>query len=92
MNDKPISVGDVVVVLREHCPTDGVLGAIGKVMAIHQHNLVWLHCKCGAAFDAGGYHAELAKDSYHPVAWLKRIPPLDQLEVEKRDEKLTEPA
>lgn len=96
--DKPISVGDLVVVVRTCCPKRDELGAHFRVASISAFMGGEWGCKhC----DAYGYDSKIIaeqhygpkRDSKHaPLGWLKRIPPMEELEGEKRDEKLREPA
>jgi hypothetical protein len=90
--DKPISVGDLVVVVRG-MPCCGALtkrnGLFFKVSAISPDN--------GAACDScgkigGEMHAKDENGLRFDISRLKRIPPLSELESEKRDEDLREPA
>jgi predicted Zn-ribbon and HTH transcriptional regulator len=93
--DKPISVGDLVYVARTCCEApikDGVrIGLPWRVEIVAQLNPS--RCKkCG--FTDNGLYAssneiKRAKWNCAPVSWLKRIPPLSELDDVKRDEELT---
>lgn len=87
--DKPISVGDLVVVVRSCCDRfmEGV--TIFKVAVMRQTRPADLCTYCSRALPNGTYAADNPQYSGAPVGWLKRIPPLDELEGEKRDEEIT---
>ena len=87
--DKPIQVGDLVMLVRwphEHyplIPQDVQLGGVYTVTKIDSP--AWCS-RCREEFGAGG----MMDNGYGaPLAWLKRIPPLPELESEKRDEEIT---
>jgi hypothetical protein len=88
--DKPISVGDLVVVARQHCCS----AYLGKVMTVHAivSMPAGYHCtQCSASI--GRAIAADGGNSYtFPMAWLKRIPPLSELEGERTQEDIREPA
>lgn len=90
MSDKPISVGDLVVVVGQHCSAMGAdwLGDVYTVTGDIQSALP----RCGycggsvhsariVSFDTGG--------RWLPVQYLKRIPPLDELEGVRQDEEIS---
>ena len=104
--DKPISVGDLVVVVRGHSCVVELLGGVPyKVDGIHrQVGGGWICNRCGtrdiapeALYGASGHYVpngtKLLKVGIPvgaiPTQWLKRIPPLGELEGEKRDEEIT---
>lgn len=89
---EPIKVGDLVMIVCQCC-SDDYLGQIFTVQELAQGS----ECDdCGAQDDRPSAILELENAEYLawglPMSWLKRIPPLSELEGEKRDEKLTEPA
>ena len=90
MSDKPISVGDLVVVVREprRCGQFFRLGLPYRVTGFFHA------CRCRNCNERFAEPSALIDGKYEaiPLSWLKRIPPLDEIESEKRDEKLTEPA
>jgi hypothetical protein len=99
--DKPISVGDLVMVVRGHeCVVAKVGGVPYTVAAIVQKMFGGWYCPLCRTEDHGQSEAlgarlvPLHKDdgAAIPLGWLKRIPPASELDSEKRDEKLTEPA
>jgi hypothetical protein len=88
--DKPISVGDLVMVVRCCCVAylDGN-GPIFRVHKIHSRGrgTVCTHCRAKLPL------SDRATDTAYvgvPLPWLKRIPPLEELE--GREENLKEPA
>ena len=89
MSDKPINVGDLVICIRGRkcgCPSvsDGV---VFKVTQIAPVGGPYSGCNHPGF---GGFLA-ISGDRVHRVELcrLKRIPPLDELESEKRDEEIT---
>ena len=91
---KAIAVGDLVMVVRVCCDLalkHGVrMGLPWTVIAVEpsQHG----RCpKCGG--NCPGRWARKSNERFGwsgaPFSWLKRIPPLDELETEKRDEEIT---
>lgn len=91
MSDRPIQVGDLVAVVRACCTTPRVsIFRVGEIrvapIAAGCHN-------CGYTKPAGTPLARVNdSDAGYPLPWLKRIPPLDELEGTKTDEPLKEPA
>ena len=87
MSDKPISVGDLVMITGDCC-TQELVGGIGEVTALHSDGLMCL--RCGFISDESGAIVQLrqGKDK-QPYSWLKRIPPLEELDDVKRDEEIT---
>ena len=88
--DKPISVGDLVAIVRSCCIPfrDGVTIFRVESMRPDRAASVCKHCAkefpretyaCDTSFPRGGA----------PLSWLKRIPPLSEIEGEKRDEEIT---
>ena len=93
--DKPISVGDLVQIVRADC--DGairnVLGNVYTVTAIgaEARHCPWCKHHFTAAETATTDRPSKSGVYNHavPLAWLKRIPPIEELEGEKRDEEIT---
>ena len=85
---EPIKVGDLVVVVRWPCCGKG-LGVVDRVTSIFptprpfKHSCAWCHAETveGTTVETEGY--------YLPHSWVRRIPPLSELEGEKRDEEIT---
>ncbi len=93
--NEPISVGDMVIVLRENeCPIhrhDGqYLGLIFRVQEIKTVKSATCG-KCGYRYGHGGTLAYSTEFGFLTNR-LKRIPPLDELEGEKQKEDIREPA
>jgi len=92
MTDR-IEVGDLVIIVRGHeCQSAHWRGLIFTVTNIVRPERGEWYCpRCGTY---SLYHSEnaatgLAQDSYIPLSWLKRIPPLSKLESIKECEKVT---
>lgn len=91
--DKPISIGDLVIILRAHCPGSeaielGMVRIVEDLMAPPASQS--LQCRqCHGIYWWGGPIAQVEPNGWHPTPWLKRIPPLGELESEKRDEEIT---
>ena len=86
---EPIKVGDLVVVVRTCCAARYAEsgGIVTRVREIVQSEYYCWDCAekgtLRALLDISG------KYNAAPLFWLKRIPPLDELEGEKRDEEIT---
>jgi hypothetical protein len=87
---EPIKAGDMVMVVR--WPHKHIQGRSGqtfpKVFTVERVTSLGCHCPtCREEFSP----PEAWWDAAHaiPTAWLKRIPPLDELEDVKRDEEIT---
>ena len=85
MSERPIQVGDLVALLRNHCDNRGV-GFIRQVLSIDNRALRCPECRQLSADE--GPVAEMEEGVYSPLAWLKRIPPLSELEGEQRREEI----
>lgn len=90
--NRPIQVGDLVQVVKPmHCC--GGTNDLGRVFVVHEFYTDGSFCSnCGTPsngelilFDSVG------EDGAHPHR-LKRIPPLEELEGQRTEEKLREPA
>jgi hypothetical protein len=93
--DKPISVGDLVMVLRScDCKPERGYGTIFTVEAIEAaYRFECIRCDRIIRDGRPLAFGRISKGpGYHPVAWLRRIPPLEELEGEKTQEKIKEPA
>lgn len=89
MSEPPIAVGDLVQVIRSCC--DDQLGLVFRVMRIGvtRNNIC---CVCLKKTIKDGIPNAKAADGYDwPTPWLKRIPPLDELESTRTAEPLREP-
>ena len=87
---EPIKVGDLVVIIRWSCCGYRV----GQIFRVHtiltQRSFKCLHCHS----NEGGNNLTVAWDGIFAgigarLDWLKRIPPLSELEGEKSDEEIT---
>lgn len=89
---EPIKVGDLVMVVRVCCTAymDGA-GPIFRVHKIHGVGRGSTCAYCGAMLPNTDRATEGALVGV-PLPWLKRIPPLSELESEKHKEDLREPA
>ena len=81
-------VGDLAYVQKGHCALDeaaiyGIIGTVEKIDSLSP----WEHFRCPHCQEAWKYSGTITKfrDGWHPTAWLKRIPPLNELE-EKKEE------
>ena len=88
---EPIKVGDLVTVVRTCCSTtaDESIGLIGTVTTIEAFRTgTWACTYCSA--DGNDLKAKFSNSSFPiaPLSWLKRIPPLSELEGERTEEKL----
>jgi len=86
---KPIQVGDLVVVVRVCCvgyqDISPWLFRVGDV-----HSVMPRKCACcGTELPDTQFASTSKKYVGFPIPWLKRIPPLDELEGEQRKEELT---
>lgn len=93
---EPIKAGDLIQVVRSCC---GVfVGHVWIVEKVGPLRANVLECNaCNFSSNSPGLlafndHWQPGTAWVLPVAWLKRIPPLSELEVERRDETLKEPA
>ena len=85
---EPIKVGDLVVLVKTCCDAlarHPVFGAFKTVIGFRQGHAICLHC----GWKSWITWAELSGGNSANIAWLKRIPPLAELESEQRKEELT---
>lgn len=99
---EPIKIGDLVMLVRGHkCALDFKGGVPWQVTDIRMDEGFGMRCQiCGQtgigknALRAGGMGTPAGvkghPDGGMPLSWLKRIPPLSELDAIKREEK--EPA
>lgn len=91
--DKPIQVGDLVVIVTpSHCGRTDSIGDMFRVTKIRPRR--GGVCEgCNQRFGPGQLIAESDRDSLITELWrLKRIPPLEELEGQRAEETLKEPA
>ena len=91
---RAIQVGDLVQVVYSHC--DHKLGAVGIVDGFYKGRK-WamdrLRCDlCKADVTPLDMTTATVGSDAWPLAWLRRIPPLSELEGERTEEQLKEPA
>ncbi len=90
MSDRPIRVGDLVVQIKTCCEPDEFVGIPFVV-----EKLVFCSAPCSECGDSySGLHVYEQEDedwfeAWIPIHWLKRIPPLSELESEKSEDCLT---
>lgn len=85
-----IRVGDVVQVVRWPC-CGVLLGYVFTVGSINQFPGEWRCCHCKAIAPNGEWavSAEDAVNVGGHITWLKRIPPLDELDGKKSEDEMT---
>lgn len=82
MSDEP-RAGEWATVIEQHCSGAGVVGNVVFVDEIEPpHPSFGLRCHaCHRLYALDMPHALLAeRDCYHPLAWLKRLPPPGDVE------------
>lgn len=93
--ERPIQVGDLVVLVRyDHRCADVLLGKIYRVLRVPSIHPGICCPKCGER-DLATANSLIAGTSQHaalPQRWLKRIPPLSELEGQRTQEDMKEPA
>jgi len=91
VSERPIAVGDLVVQVRGH---SCALGDIFRVTGIKTSYPGYWTCKeCGAKWYSNPLvYAEDGSRGGAALSELKRIPPLDELESTKTDERIGETA
>jgi hypothetical protein len=91
MVNKPISVGDLVVVVRGVRCCGAGLDSLGIIFRVTRFLPYSSRCKyCGQ--EREGVVADSAMPFYFYDYRLKRIPPLGELEGERTEENIREPA
>ena len=100
--DKPIQVGDLVMVVRSCCDHQ-VRGKVVFNIPWRVSKIIASNRRCrGCGFGSATMPVALAEEPYGkkwkgkamgaPIAFLKRIDPASELEVEKTQEGIREPA
>jgi len=92
VSERPISVGDLVMVVRGH---ECHKGEVYTVHGIEPATAIPWKCKrCKEVVKVGEYTFVdvTGRSEGFPDSWLRRIPPLTELEGERTEEKLKEPA
>lgn len=86
---EPIKVGDLVMVMRNHC-NDHAVGTIFQVRSLLGDQFTYCP-RCGSKGHFGEL-AELEFSGFHnrmPLSWLKRIPPLEELQTYRQTDETT---
>lgn len=84
---EPIKVGDLVVVVRQCCDGLELLGLIRTATKVQTNRT---RCStCGQANDGIHVYGHASSNGV-PISWVKRIPPLDELEGKKETADLGE--
>ena len=88
--DKPIQVGDLVMVVRwEHVCEKGYPSKLGHIFRVAAFERSFTYCPACLATVYSGDVA-VRPDQYGcAVSWLKRIPPLEDLQTWRRTEETT---
>ena len=91
MSNKPISAGDLVQIVRNRrCGCTTYMGLVFVVKSIATSAKGgYCHLCLGDTYPVGTVRAETPWGGYSELSRLKRIPPLDELESERRDEEIT---
>ena len=93
--NQPIAVGDLVQVVRWPC-CGASLGRVATVTQIGRRVTIEHGCTtCSTTKTATGASApavQVGHELLWPLAWIKRIPPLSELEGVKTQEDIREPA
>lgn len=97
--DRPIAVGDLVMVVRGHACVVARYGGIPWRVTeiVPQEGGGWQCTRCKTRDHApndlfGARRSRSKKGASCPLSYLKRIPPLDELESSKTDEPTKEVA
>lgn len=93
MKDRPIQVGDLVQIIISCCNFRiGNIFHVQEITTPHKKGKLWVECDiCRKKVSL--LHGVVALEDQAtpwPISWLKRIPPLDELEGERTEEKLKE--
>lgn len=93
--DKPIQVGDLVRVVRDcDCHPEngyGVIFRVERIVGAFRWNCAD-NFKGPHTFKNGeplAYGRTWKGDGHHPLAWLRRIPPLSELETVRTEDEVT---
>ena len=94
MTERAIQVGDLVQITKSLCGNEGKIGTVVAFAGLvdtytESHGQRWWVLFPRPIPDTWG---ELQNPAPIPHAWLKRIPPLSELEGQRTQEDLREPA
>jgi len=92
MSDRPIQVGDLVVIVKScpHCGNATDLGIIFEVRGLFMSD-GRMNC-CGNVDNEMTAEDHIPDGGGTPVSVIKRIPPLSELEGQRTEENIKEPA
>lgn len=94
MSDETIRVGDLVMIKQVCCDLKAYgLGMIFKVERIESYDDYGTRC-CGPLMNGSmiAYGCLSGRSGYHPIPWLRKIPPLSEPETTETREDIHEPA
>ena len=85
--EKPISVGDLVQIIRPRgcCPQHSKLGGVFTVTGVRSDRPLEC-CYCKRLMDVAHAEFSVFPDLWVEVSRLKRVPPLEELDNVKREE------
>lgn len=93
--ERPITVGDLVRVVKNHGCTSDPHRGIGKVAVVERIEVAYAyHCVgCDRVLhELNGQaliYARCDRWGFYPMAWVRRIPPLEELEGERDEDDVT---
>ena len=92
--DRPLEVGDLVVVIRTCCvntykESGGAVGTVKEINNYFSFDGKWQCAYCHKIGDGQCITAFNAPYTAAPASWLRRIPPLSELESVKQTEEIT---
>jgi hypothetical protein len=85
MSDRPIQVGDLVIVVHSHCAKAFAVDC-GRVLTVLKIEKIFLMCNVCRKIYHSECAAEVEPGGWQPTAWLRRIPPLSEPETTHHDE------
>jgi hypothetical protein len=94
VSDRPIQVGDLVAVVKTCCPRflEGVWIFEVSKLATSTGRWVCMYCKAALPSGMNAMDSQDDEEGGVHISWLKRIPPLEQLEGQRTEENIKEPA
>ena len=78
-------MGDLVVVIGGHCAAD--MDNLGRIFRVTEHINNGFSCPCGHVEYSGDGFSSGDKYTFERP-WLKRIPPIEELDDVKREEEI----
>jgi hypothetical protein len=83
---EPIKAGDLVMIVKDFCGCDiGEIFVAGEIQ--NRFNSLQVCNECGTYGDTPILRTRRLK-GWYPVSWLKRIPPLSELDDVRQDEEI----